>query len=158
MQAANIFCTFERIPFSVKNVVSDATGESVMRLDTLLIGLPIEWYTYNVSQTEIVDVGLLNTTWGSVLALSSESLKNSTDYVVDYGTIITLHEYGNPGITQYAVRIERVHERNWFDDFVVKNLRYIVPLFGFGIVIACSLIALPFAEHLTNTVIKGRKS
>lgn len=158
MEAYNLFCTFQRVPFSAEDTVSNTTGERVTTLDLVMIGFPLHFYTYNLTQSEIVDVGWLNMTNTSILAFSSETLKNDTEYVVDYARIVTIYFYGSGDSTFNAVRIERIHEQNWFDGTILSNSKVIELLTGFGIVVASSLFFLPFIEYYIVNPANKKKS
>jgi hypothetical protein len=147
----NLFCTFESIPFSVEDVISNATGEKVTRLDIIIgIGFPLNYYTYNASQEKFADMGWLHSNQAEFLAYSSEKLENGTNYVVDYGRTIALHVYGYPDITISAIGIERIHKENWFEHLLYRNWLFIF-LVSLILVFVCSLFTLPFIEYYINS-------
>lgn len=154
----NLICTFEKVPFSVEDVLCEATGRMVTRLDIILgIGLPLNYYTYNTSEEDFIDIGRLYFDQGELLAFYSEELENETRYIIDFGKITDLYIHGYSDAKIPLVKIEKIHKTNWFDDFVSYNSVQISMLISFGLVITCSLFCLPFIEYVINTEIERKQ-
>lgn len=159
LEVHNLFCTFVRVPFDAKDTISNATGMRLTRVDVILgIGLPLNYYTYDASQEDLVDMGWLYYDQNEVLAFYSEELENGTRYVVDYGKIVYLNVVGYSDSKIPIVKINKIHQRNLFDDFVSKSSMQISVLMGFVFVLTCSLCCLPFIEYHINHKIEERKT
>lgn len=156
-QVDSLFCTFERVQFDVEELISDVTGEKVTRVNVIVGNEFLPFYTYDISEKEFVDVGLLHWNNEQLLAFSSEKLKDGMDYVVDNGRIIYLTLYGVSRSRRPVVKIDKIHERNWFDDFVSRSSIEISALIGFALVLTCSLFCLPLIEYHINYGIEKRK-
>jgi len=155
-QVYSLFCTFERGQFEVEAMMSNATGQKVTRVNVIIGNEYFPLYTYDALEENIVDVGLLHWNNGQLLAFSSEKLEDGIDYVVDNGRITYLTLYGSSD-SRPIVKIDKIHQRNWFDDFVSENSIEISVLMGFVFVLACSLFCLPFIEYQINYKIEKRK-
>jgi hypothetical protein len=148
----NLFCTFEKLPaFEATEVFDNVTGRQMARFDAILgVGYPLEYYTYDASMEEIVDMGWLHWRGGKFLAFYSKALENGTDYVVDFGTFISAYSYGaSSGFN--VLKIVEIHEKNSFDEIILVDS---VPIsIGLGIILVgvCSLVCLPFIEYDVNT-------
>lgn len=159
LEVHSLFCTFERVQFYAEEVISTATGEEVTRVN-LTIGADLHrFYTYYATEEEFVDVGFLNWNGGQLLAFSSQRLDEGIDYVVDYGEIIYLYNYGVPAIENsktHIIKINRIRQRDWFDEFALNSSRQISMLLGFTFVLTCSLFCLPFIEYHINRDIEKK--
>ena len=156
LQVRSLFCTFERVEFEVEDVISNATGEKVTRVNVIVGTESFLFYTYNISKEEFVDVGLLHWNDEQLLAFSSEEFEDGMNYVVDNGRIIYLVLYGVSHSRRPIVRIDESHQKNWFDDFVSKSSIEISLLMGFALVLTCSLFSLPIIEYYINHKIEKK--
>jgi len=159
LRVCSLFCTFQRVPFDVEDVISNATGEKLTRVNVTLGDESFQFYTYNATKEEFVDLGLLNWNQGQLLAFSSYILKEDVNYVVQ-GRIIYLNPYGVSYSRTPIIKIDEFHQRNWFEDLVSEKSVAISLLMGFALVLTCSLFSLPFIEYHINRKIqkeKGRK-
>lgn len=152
----SLFCTFERVQFDAEDVISIATGEKVTRINITVGTEVFQYYTYDASRLEFIDIGSLHCEYGQVLAFYSARLEDDIKYVVDYGTIIYFNRYGVPNERTAVVKIYEIHQRNSFDDFVSNASMEISILIGFGLVLTCSLFCLPLMEYHINHEIEER--
>jgi hypothetical protein len=157
-QVAYLFCTFKKVDFLAEDVVSNATGEKL----TLLLITTEEgfWkdFTYNATQLDFVSVGFLQWTEGELLAFSKIRLAENASYVVDHGTIVTLYSYGDVHSTTPIVRIDSIHQRNWFEDLVEARPVEITFLMSLAVVALCSMFTLPFIEYHINVRVRDNIS
>lgn len=155
LQVDSLFCTFERVQFDVEDVLSISTGEKVTIVN-ITVGTDFKFYTYEASSLEFIDVGLLHWKQGQLLAFYSGRLEDGMNYVVDNGKIIYLSLYGVSDERTPIVKIYEIHERNWFDDFVLKSSIEISALMGVAFVLTSSLFCLPIMEYHINREIKEK--
>lgn len=155
LQVDSLFCTFERVQFDVEDVLSISTGEKVTIVN-ITVGTDFKFYTYEASSLEFIDVGLLHWKQGQLLAFYSGRLEDGMNYVVDNGKIIYLSLYGVSDERTPIVKIYEIHERNWFDDFVLKSSIEISALMGVAFVLTSSLFCLPIMEYYINREIKEK--
>ena len=155
-QVDSLFCTFERVQFDVEDVISISTGEKVTIVNITVGTDFFKFYTYEASSLEFIDVGLLHWKHGQLLAFYSGRLEDGMNYIVDNGKIIYLSLYGVSDERTQIVKIYEIHERNWFDDFVLKSSIEISALMGFAFVLTCSLFCLPIMEYYINREIKEK--
>jgi hypothetical protein len=141
--------------------MSAVTGETATVINIQVGAESFYFYTYNVSQSEFVDVGLIVLTGlkeRQLLAYSSERLDDGKSYVIDYGTIIYLNQWGNSSSKTPIVKIEKIHQTNWFDEFISRNRHSILVLMTFSLVGISTLLCLPFiAYHVEYIEEKKRK-
>ena len=152
----SLFCTFERVQFDVEDVIFIATGEKVTIVNITVGTEFFQFYTYEASSLEFIDVGLLHWKYGQLLAFYSGRLEDGMNYVVEHGEIPYLNLYGVSDERTPAVKIYEIRQRNWFDDFVSNSSVEISALIGFAFVLTCCLFYLPVIEYYINSEIEKR--
>ena len=155
-QVNSLFCTFERVPFYVEDVISTETGLRVIRVNITLGTELFQFYTYEASRLDFIDVGWLHWKHGQLLAFHSERLEDGMNYVVDLGRITYLNLYGVYNGETLFVEIYEIHQRNWFDELASNSPIEISLLIGFAFVFTCSLLCLPLMEFHINYEIEKR--
>lgn len=147
----NLFCTFEKIPaFEAREVFDDITGRRMVRFDAILgIGYPLEYYTYEASVEEFVDIGWLHYKGRELLAFYSETLENNTKYVIDFGRFIVAYSYGVP-LGFSMLKIESIHRMNSLDEVFLVGSAPLSIVLGIILVAVCSFFCLPFIEYDIN--------
>jgi len=156
-QVSSLFCTFSRVQFDVMDVTSNATGEQLTRIDLTADSVFFQYYSYNLTEDEIKDVGLLSWNEGTMLAFSSQRLDETITYVIDEGRIVRFYHYGGSNTSIPAIKIENFHQINSFEDFILKQSTVFSILTGILTAVTVSLFSLPIIEYLTNPRIKKSK-
>ncbi len=139
------------------DVTSNATGERLTRIDVTVNSVFFWYYAYNLTGNEIKDVGVLSWDKGTLLAFSSQRLDETTTYVIDEGQIVRFYHYGGSNTSIPVVKIEKFHQINSFEDFILKQSTVLSVLTGILAAVTVSLFSLPIIEYLTNPRIKKSK-
>ena len=158
LRVYNLFCTFEKLPaFEVREVFDYTTGRRTVTFDAIFgIGYPLEYYTYEASMEELVDIGWLHWKGGKYRAFHSETLENNTKYVIDFGTFIVAYPYGVPSGFR-MLKIENIHKMNSLDEIVLVGSAPLSIGLGIMLVAVCSFFCLPFIEYDINRERKKEK-
>lgn len=151
LRVYNLFCTFEKLPaFEVREVFDNITGRRMARFDAILgIGYPLEYYTYEASMEEFVEMGWVHWKGGKYVAFCSGTLENNTEYVIDFGKFIVAYSYGaSSGFS--ILKIVNIHKMNSLDEVVSVGSAPLSIALGIVLVGVCSFLCLPFIEYDIN--------
>lgn len=142
-----LICTFEKFEYQAKDVMSNATLETVTHVNIIVDTEFFQFFTRDVSQEDFVDMGIIYWENSSAPAIAPMKLENNTKYVVEEGRIIDLHHYGFPDASpQPCVKIVAIRDTNWLDEFILATSIEISFIVMFLFLIIATLFTLPIAH------------